>query len=193
MDETTEIVSSLKQSMELGQMFVESGMFPDIKTQAQAVVKIMAGKEMGLTPFESMNAMYIVNGKLALMANALATIIKKGGKYDYEVEKLDDQECVLVFYKINGERTELGKSTFTFKDAAKAELVNKVVWKNYPRNMLFSRALANGSRWFCPDASRGYHTVEEKEDIIDIPLTKTISLTDQGVTSGEEKSPTVSE
>jgi uncharacterized protein YjgD (DUF1641 family) len=98
MEESNEIISGLKQTMEIGQIFMESGIFPDIKSQAMAVVKIMAGREMGLTPFESMNAMYIVNGKLELTANAMATIVKKGGKYDYTVEKLDDQECILSFY-----------------------------------------------------------------------------------------------
>lgn len=180
-----DIISEIKQNMEIGQVFVESGMFPDIKTSAQAVVKIMAGKEIGLSPFESMHDFYIVSGRLTLTANALAKLIKKSGKYDYTVEKLDEQECVLCFYTINGERKELGKSIFTFKDAAKAELVNKTNWKNYPRNMLFARALSNGQKWHCPDASRGYYTTEEMQDIIDVPMTKTVSITDQGVTSGE--------
>lgn len=189
MDNNIEIIDGLKQTMEIGQVFFESAMFPDVKTQAQAVVKILAGKEIGLSAFESMNAFYIVNGKLALTANAMATIVKKGGKYDYSVEKLDDQECVLSFFVLNGEKRELGKSIFTFKDAAKAGLVNKDVWKNYPRNMLFARALANGVRWYCPDASRGYYTAEEVDDITDVKFTKTISLTDQGVSSEKAETP----
>lgn len=192
MDETTEIISELKETKAIGEIFMESGMFPDIKTQAQAVVKIMAGKEIGLTPFESMNALYIVNGKLSLTANAMATIVKKGGKYDYQVEKLDDQECSICFYKLNGDKVEMGKSTFTIKDAAKAEIINKVVWKNYPRNMLFARALSNGVKWFCPDASRGYQTAEEMSDVIDVPATKTITMDDKGVNDGKETTPTIS-
>lgn len=187
-----QIVNELKQTMEIGQIFFESGMFKDIKTQSQAIVKIMAGKEIGLTPFESMNAFYIVNEKISLTSNAMATIVKKGGVYDYHVDKLDDQECCITFYKLNGEKTELGKSTFTIKDAAKATIVNKDVWKYYPRNMLFSRALSNGVKWFCPDSSRGYQTTEELQDITDVDVTpvKTITMSEEGVTSGKE-TPTV--
>ena len=174
----------LKEPMAIGEVFAKSGMFPDVKTQAQAVVKILAGREMGLTPFESMNSMYIVNGKIAVMSNAIASIVKKGGKYDYKVDKLDDKECTLSFFRMNGEVKPLGTSTFTFQDAAKAGLVNKEVWKSYPRNMLFSRALSNGVRWFCPDAACAY-TVEELKDIEPVRETKTIELKADGeVTNG---------
>ena len=179
MENEITVFESIKEPMELGEIFAKSGMFPDVKTQAQAVVKILAGKEMGLTPFESMNNIYIVNNKLAVMSNAMASIVKKGGKYDYKVVKLDNEECVLKFFRMNGEAKELGESTFTFKDAAKAGLANKDVWKNYPRNMLFSRALANGVRWFCPDAACGY-TVEELEEIPAEKPHKTIELTVEG-------------
>ena len=59
---------------------------------------------------------------------------------------------------------EVGKSSFNFKDAAKAGLANKDVWKNYPRNMMFARALSNGSKWYCPNVFSGY-TREEIESI----------------------------
>jgi hypothetical protein len=178
------IIEGLKEPMEIGQVFMESGMFPDVKTQAQCVVKILAGKELGLTPFESMNALYIVNGKLSLTSNAMSTLLKKTGKYNYKVDILTDQECAITFSE-GGE--VIGTSTFTFKDAAKAGLVNKDVWKNYPRNMLFARALSNGIRWFCPDVCCGYYTTEEVKDFTDvIPVnTKTITMTSSEVKNGE--------
>ena len=65
-----EIVDELKQPMAIGEVFAKSGMFPDVKSQAQAVVKILAGKELGLSPFESMGSIYVVNGRLSLTAKA---------------------------------------------------------------------------------------------------------------------------
>ena len=180
--EMTEIQNyePLKEQMFMSDVFSSSGMFPDVKSKAQALVKILAGKELGLSPFESMASIYIVNGKLALTSKAMSSLIKKTEKYDYFVEKLDDMECIISFVKLTDTKVELGKSSFTFKDAAKAGLANKDVWKNYPRNMLFSRALSNGVRWYCPDAVCGYYTVEEVEDIpIEIKKT-TIELTPEG-------------
>jgi hypothetical protein len=160
------IAPILAEPMQLGEVFMQSGMFTDIKSQAQAVVKILAGKELGLAPLEAMTNLYIVNGKVALQAKVIGALIKKSGKYDYTVEKLDSQECVMTFYKLESDkRTELGKSTFTIKDAAAAGIVNKEVWKSYPRNMLFARALSNGARWYASDAFCGY-SVEEMEGVV---------------------------
>lgn len=151
-----------KEPMAMGEIFAKSGMFPDIKSATQAVVKIMAGKELGMTPFQSMASIYIVNGKLALTSQAMSSLIKKTKKYDYKVIKLDNEECSIDFY-FGDDKS--GTSTFTFKDAAKAGLVNKDVWKNYPKNMLFARALSNGARFYCPDAISGYYIKEELEDL----------------------------
>lgn len=162
MSDEIQTYDELKQPMAIGEVFAKSGMFPDVKSQAQAVVKILAGKELGLSPFEAMGNLYLVNGKLSLTSKAMAGLIKKSKKYDYIIKKLDDTECILSFVK---DDTEIGISTFTFKDAAKAGLVNKDVWKNYPRNMLLARAISNGCRWFCPEIISGYYSTEELEDL----------------------------
>jgi hypothetical protein len=181
-----EIAPMLAEPMQLGEVFMQSGMFKDIQSQAQAVVKILAGRELGLAPLESMTNIYLVNGKVALQSKVISSLIKKNGKYDYKVEKLDESECTIAFFQIEGgNKVELGKSTFTIKDAARAGVVNKEVWKNYPKNMLFARALTNGSKWYTPDAFCGY-SVEEIET--PIPSSSTISITAEGeVVNGESK------
>jgi len=184
-----EIAPMLAEPMQLGEVFMQSGMFKDIGSQAQAVVKILAGRELGLAPIEAMSNLYIVGGKVALQAKAIGALIKKGGKYDYKVEKLDETECVIAFYQIEGgNKVELGKSSFSMKDAAKAGIVNKEVWKNYPRNLLFARALTNGARWYTSDAFCGY-AVEEIESIEDkiVPTATIVSIDAEGeVTNGDK-------
>lgn len=172
MEKEIVVAEMLREPMALGEVFSKSGMFPDIKTQSQAVVKILAGKELGLSAFEAMASIYIVNGKLALTSKAMSSLVKKSKKYDYTVDKLDDQECTISFFDLSDKETKvkIGTTTFTFKDAAKAGLVNKDVWKNYPKNMLFARALSNGARFFCPDAISGYYTTEELDDNTEPPV-----------------------
>lgn len=173
-----------KEPMAMGEIFSKSGMFPDIKSATQALVKIMAGKELGLTPFQSMASIYIVNGRLSLTSQAMSSLIKKTKKYDYKVIKLDEMECSIDFY--NAEE-KIGNSTFTFKDAAKAALVNKEVWKNYPKNMLFARALSNGARFFVPDAICGYYSKEEVEDLGEeiLPVKSTVAIDTTGTVTNE--------
>lgn len=183
---------SLREPMAMGNVFAESGMFPDIKTQAQAAVKILAGRELGLSPFESMKNLYLVNGKLAIQSNALASLIKSNPKYDYRVDSVTNEECKISFFEVKGDKKELlGVSEFTFKDAAKAGLVNKENWKSFPKNMLFARALANGVRFYCPDAACGWHVQEEYEDLVPVNRTETITITSDGkvVNDGETRLP----
>lgn len=160
------VVESLVEPMALGDVFMQSGMFKDIESQAQAVVKILAGRELGLAPLESMTNIYMVNGRVALQAKIIGSLIKKSSKYDYMVDELTNEKCAITFYgefdTETKQRKEIGKSMFTKADAALAGIINKDVWKNYPRNMLFARALSNGARWYCSDVFCGY-TAEELE------------------------------
>ncbi len=167
MDENKETtaIEIYKDQMGLSEIFAKSGMFSDVKTQFQAFVKIIAGRELGFSPIDSMTNIFFVKDRRGLTSAALALLIKKSGKYDYVIEKLDEKECILAFFKVTEkENILIGKSSFTFADGAKAGLVNKDNWKNYPRNCLFARALANGIRWYAPDVVCGY-AIEEMEDL----------------------------
>ena len=180
------VLDELKQPMAIGEVFAKSGMFPDVKSQAQAVVKILAGKELGLSPFESMGSIYVVNGRLALASKAMAGLIKRSKKYDYVIKKLDDAECTIDITNADG---VVGSTTFTFKDAAKAGLANKDNWKNYPKNMLYARALSNACRFYCPEVISGYYTTEELEDLGEVAspvkTTVTVAIPDAEVVDGK--------
>ena len=136
---------------------VASGYFKDTQQIAQAVVKIMAGQEMGIAPFAAMTGINIQGGKPTLSGNLIATLIKRHPDYDYKIAALTNQECVLVFYE-NG--VEVGESSFTMKDAKTARVWSKKKsgfipltehnqnWQSYPRNMLFNRSMSNGAKWY---------------------------------------------
>lgn len=137
----------------LGEAMVASGFFADARSAAQAVVKILAGRELGLGPAQSMASLHIVSGKLQPSADLLARLVRSSGRYTYDVEHLDDDVCVLAFYELaahHAGRRLLGRSQFSDEDRSRAGLGGDT-WKKYPRNMLFSRAMTNGVTWFCPD------------------------------------------
>lgn len=129
-----------------------SGFFPDAKQAAQAIVKILAGQELGFGPFASMTGVSIIQGKPTIGANLMAAAVKRTGKYNYRVTEMSDTACELAFFE-SGQ--EIGRSRFTMDDAKKASLTGKDNWTKYPRNMLFARALSNGQRWYAPDVFNG--------------------------------------
>lgn len=161
--ENKETALTLPQSLQLGEILYKSGYFTDVKSAMQATVKVLRGQELGLGPVTALEQIHVVQGKTALSAGLIGAMIKRSNKYDYHVSKLDSDTCELVFYE-NGK--EIGMSAFTIKDAEKAGLSEKNLWRQYPRNMLLARALSNGARWYCPDVfGSAIYTPEELQTI----------------------------
>ena len=152
----------LNEVMSMAQHFADSGMFTDAKQQAQAFVKIIAGQEIGITPFAAMSGIHIIQGKPTVGAGLIASCVKGSGKYDYEVVQLDEKVCSIDFYQGTKKK---GNSTFTIEDAKKALTKNL---DKFPKNMLFARAISNGVKWFCPDVFSGPVYTPEEMNTLDI-------------------------
>lgn len=142
--------------MTMAKTFAESGMFTDAKDMAKAFVKIQAGQEIGIAPFQAMSGIHIIQGKPTVGAGIMASKVKGSGKYDYKVLQQDETACILEFFE---GKTSLGKSSFTLEDAKKAGTQN--IGK-FARNMLFARAISNGVKWFTPDVFLGPVYVPEE-------------------------------
>lgn len=154
--------------MQLGDVLARSGYYADVKQAAQAVVKILRGQELGIGPATAMSEISIVQGKPVLSAALMGSLIKRSGRYTYRVREHNDSVCVIEFFEA-GER--LGVSEFTLADAKSAGLADKAIWKQYPRNMLFARAMSNGAKWFTPDIFGGaVYTAEELQGASAAPL-----------------------
>ncbi|MBL7740289.1 MAG: hypothetical protein JNK14_13820 [Chitinophagaceae bacterium] len=164
---------SATEAIALGKQFHESQMFPDIKSAAQAIVKIQAGAEIGIPPFAAMSGIHIIQGKPSIGAGLMASSVKASGKYDYRVVQQDEKACSIDFYQ---GKDKIGNSTFTAEDAKRAGTKNM---DKFAKNMLFARAMSNGVKWFCPDVFAGpVYVPEEMEVTEDITP---VSVTDAGV------------
>jgi hypothetical protein len=167
----TNIIRTMDDAERAARAMAGSGFFTDAKQASQAVVKILAGQELGFGPFTSMVGVHIIKEKPTLAANLMAAAIKRSGKYNYKVVKHDDNECHLEFYELWGGKWEkVGDSIFTIADAKKAGVYEtNANWKKYPRNQLFARAMSNGHKWYAPDAFNGatVYTPDEMGAMVD--------------------------
>ena len=146
--------------MSIGKAFAESGMFTDIKSAAQAIVKIQAGQEIGIPPFAAMSGIHIIQGKPTIGAGLIASSIKGSGKYDFRVVEHSEKICSIEFFQ---GKESLGISTFTIDDAKKAGTKNI---DKFPKNMLFARAISNGVKFYTPDVFSGpVYTPEEMDQV----------------------------
>ncbi len=146
-DAVEQAQSADQELMFLGRAMAGSGFFKDSRRASQAIVKILLGREMGIGPASAVVGLHVFDGKVVISAGLMASMIKRHPHYDYKVLELNDQGCTIDFYE-HGACT--GRSTFTVEDAKQARLWGKAgPWTQYPKNMLFARAMSNGARWYC--------------------------------------------
>lgn len=137
---------------QLGQLLAQSGYFQDARQTAQAAVKVLAGQELDLGPIASMTQIHIVQGRVTIGAHLLGALVRRAG-CDFQVVEHTAESCTIRFTRGD---TVLGESGFTRKDAEAAGLWGKAgPWKQHPRNMLWSRAMSNGVKWFLPEVTTG--------------------------------------
>ena len=159
---TQEIIKTVTDIQTVAETAFNSGLM-NLSNSSQAVMKILAGQEMGIGAFTSLSGIHIIQDKPVIGANLMAAAVKSSGKYNYRFSEFNKQVCDIVFLeKIDGIWSEIGNSRFTMEDAAAAQLLDKKNkdgsennWKKYPQNMLFARAMSNGIRWYCPDVFNG--------------------------------------
>lgn len=150
-------VQSLDEIQTFSSIAVRSGLFKDLKEEAQAVVKIMAGAEMGIGAVAALRGIDLVDGQMTFRAHLMAAMLKKSGKYDYRIRESTDERCAIEFFQ---QQESLGTHSFTMEQAKKAGLferrnrqgqVTRGPWQLYPEDMLYNRTMAKGARMFCPD------------------------------------------
>lgn len=166
---------SMTELKEMGEMFFASQMFPDLKTAAQAMVKIHAGAELGFSPIVSMTGIHFFQGKTVIGANLQASLIKDSGKYEYEIMEHTDKTCTIQMkHLLSGRWEKMGVPvTYTIAEAQTAGLTTKDVWKKYPKDMLFAAVIRQACRRYCADVLRGMSVehenfAEQQIDTVDV-------------------------
>ncbi|KKN28539.1 hypothetical protein LCGC14_0853060 [marine sediment metagenome] len=174
--EPKQMVPSVQQVIDLAPLLVESGLFPGVPNErikkGEAVAKMLMGAEMGVSAVTSLQLIDVVKGRLRPRSQLIAAMIRGSKRYDYEIEKSDERECIIKFF----DHGKLGyTSRFTIDDAKRAGLMKPDgAWFKWPKEMLFARALSAGATKFCPELLGGYQPLEEEGgyDVVDGAVTQ---------------------
>lgn len=149
-------------------VLVKSGFLPkDINTPEKAVAIMMKGYELGIPPMQAFAHINIINGKLAISAELMLSLIYKhcpGATIDFI--KLELDVCIIEASRPKGRKTLF---KFDKEDAKLAGLLNKNNWKTFPRAMYRSRCISEMARTLFADSIMGCgYTPEELDPSIDI-------------------------
>lgn len=157
---------SLDEAFRVAQAIAASGMAPKgMDRPEQVMVAIMAGAELGLAPFQSLQSFAIVNNRPTLWGDGLMAVARAQGVQVRETLEGEGEQLVATCSVTRPDTGEIVERSFSVADAKKASLWNKQgPWQQYPRRMLQMRARAWALRDGCADMLRGFQVREEVED-----------------------------
>lgn len=108
--EVSSKIALLNYELKIASQFSKSGAFPSISAE-QCYVLIKAGDEMGMTPLESMNSLYIVKGKIEFHSKGMVARLTKNG-YKIKFENETDKGVTVIVSHNNGfKESEIVKDT----------------------------------------------------------------------------------
>jgi len=138
----------------------------DINSREKVCAVIMAGAEVGLAPFQSLQSFAIINGRLSLWGDGMLAVVRA---QKVRVSERIDGEGEAMVAVCKATRPDTGEEierTFSVFDAKKAGLWTKQgPWTQYPKRMLQMRARAWALRDGCADLLRGIPMAEEVQDV----------------------------
>lgn len=158
---------------------IKSGFMPRaVNTPEKAVAVMLAGRELGLPPMQSIRAISIVDGKPTLSAETmLALAYQRVPGLTVSVVSTPTGATVSGARRPNDKATTI---TFGQAQAQAAGLLNKDNWRKYPEAMYRARAISAWCRVVCPDAILGCYTPDEMGDTAAPPI-RAIDVTHEEV------------
>jgi hypothetical protein len=156
------------------EVFRKSGLFSfegDPQTQlAQAQVKILAGTEMGLQPFFSMQNLYIVKAHVFVSAAAFGALVNGSQSTRFKTIQSNAEKAIIEFYrKVDGKWELAHTQTYTWDDVPAARR-NNPTYTSDRADMIWNRAMTKGARKACPELVGGMRSYEEARDEADYQL-----------------------
>lgn len=164
-----------KDAMLLGAM-IQSGYFKDATSISKAITKALIGESMGMGLVQSMNSLYVIEGRVSMDSHAIRNTAVMAG-YSIKTLELTESKCQLEWQFKN---ELLGTSEYTWEDATKAGLTEKQNWRKYPKDMLFARAITRGARMYANQAFAN-QPVYERDEILDDGMSQDLGPLDERV------------
>ncbi len=160
------IPQDIEQAFRIASALAQSGMTPNgFKTPETCFVAIMAGAELGLPPFQSLQSFAIINNRPTLWGDALMAVVRTNGFKVREWLEGEGDEMTAYCEVTRPDNGDTAEASFSVDDAKTAGLWKKGgPWTSAPKRMLKMRARSFAIRDGAADVLRGFQIREEVED-----------------------------
>ena len=158
------VPTSFEDAYRFANVVVKAGMAPkSLDTAEKAMVAIMHGLEVGLTPMAALQSIAVVNGMPTIWGDGALGLVRASGLL-VKFQEWEDGETAHCLVQRAGELDTIERY-FSQADAVLAGLSRKTgPWTQYPRRMRQMRARSWALRDAFADVLRGLKITEEVED-----------------------------
>ena len=152
-------ISTLTDVERLASLAVASGLV-QVRRAEEAAMLLITGRELGLSPMQSLRGIYVVNGRPVLSADLLVAIVRRSGLCE-SWRTIESTATTCTIETLRRGETAPARKTWTADDARRASLAGKGTWGAYPAQMLRHRCAADLAREVYPDVVLGLYAPEE--------------------------------
>jgi len=141
----------------------------DLRKKPSDVLAIMLyGQDLGMTPMQSIQGIYVVKGKPQLSSTTWIALARRAGHKVRIIESTDERCTVEITRADDPEQPH--RETYTLDMAARAGLCglkdgkaysrsskgDRLPWEAYTQLMLRNRAVSNAGKFACPEVALGF-------------------------------------
>jgi len=139
-----------------------SALAPDaLRNRPQdALIVLMAGRELGFAPMQSLRMLSVIKGKVTLSADATVALVRKSGEC-VEWRCIETTPTRATYTTKRKGDTEPTVLTWTIEQAQRAGLTGGQGWRSYPEAMLRARCASALARIVYPDLVAGIYDPDE--------------------------------
>lgn len=157
---------TIAEAEQLAQMLCKASILPAHfhGKPADVLVALMFGLEVGLTPINALQSVYVVHGRPGMYADAMVGLVLSSGKAEYfETVEATPEKATCRSHRVGS--PEPRTLTITIEHARRAgwAATNKK-YESEPARMLAARAKSTLCKDMYPDVLRGMASFEELRD-----------------------------
>ena len=145
----------------LANIAAKTGMF-GVKSSDEAAVRIITGMELGLSPYQALRGIHVLNGRPVLAADLMVAVCLSSDRCEYF--SLIESTDAIATYETKRRGGQATKLSWTMEQAKKAGLAGRGTWAAHPAAMLRARCSAALARVAFPDLINGLYDPDEAQD-----------------------------
>lgn len=172
-------LTTLEELYRFAKYVATSGFAPKGMEKPESIlVAVQMGMEVGLSPMQAIQNIAVINGRPVIWGDAAKGLVLSS-PHCVDVIETSEGEFPKPEYRAICVAKRRGKTDirheFSMADAQRAGLLDKPIWKQYPRRMLQMRARSWALRDQFTDVLKGLAIAEEVRDFIETTAAEVVS------------------